>query len=158
MPGPRPKPTRLKLLAGNPGHQKLNDREPQPTLGMPSCPLWLDAEAKAEWKRVAPELKRLGLLAKIDRAALASYCQAWAEFKIAKDELDEHGSRTITTKQGFMLSHPAVGRMKAAWQALRSFAAMFGFDPADRQALHVEPEQEADPFEELIKRGRKRKA
>ncbi len=32
MPGPRPTPTYLKLLRGNPGKRKLNKREPQPQI------------------------------------------------------------------------------------------------------------------------------
>ena len=36
MPGPKPKPTRLKVLQGNPGHQKLPKNEPKPRPIRPS--------------------------------------------------------------------------------------------------------------------------
>ena len=38
MRGRRPKPTRLKLLTGNPGKRPLNDDEPQPQAAIPECP------------------------------------------------------------------------------------------------------------------------
>ncbi len=56
----------------------------------PACPSWLDREGKAEWKRVVPELDRLGLLSKLDRAVLAAYCDVWSKFvglrKVLKDD------------------------------------------------------------------------
>src|ERR1700680_4917197 len=87
MSGPKPKPTTLKLLTGNPGKRPLNDAEPQPLVGDPGCPSWLDAEAKREWKRIAPELVSLGLLTILDRATFAAYCQAWADLHALKTEL-----------------------------------------------------------------------
>ena len=45
MPGPPPKPTKLKLLAGNPGKRPLNENEPEPEAVAPSVPAHLDDEA-----------------------------------------------------------------------------------------------------------------
>lgn len=72
MPGPPRKPTALKILQGNPGHQKLPRNEPKPTADFPTRPGWLEPEAKREWMRVCGELHRLGLLTVVDRAALAA--------------------------------------------------------------------------------------
>ena len=36
------KSKKLKLSAGNPGRRTLNELDPQPTLGEPDCPAWLD--------------------------------------------------------------------------------------------------------------------
>jgi hypothetical protein len=38
MRGRRPKPTRLKVLTGNPGKRPLNMDEPQPEPAIPDCP------------------------------------------------------------------------------------------------------------------------
>jgi phage terminase small subunit len=70
-------PTALKLLAGNPGHRPLNQNEPKPELVAPTCPSHLSREAKREWRRIVPELEKLGLLTRIDRAALAAYATAY---------------------------------------------------------------------------------
>ena len=73
--GPRPVPTNLKLLRGNPGHQVLNTNEPQPLLAPdpPRPPAYLDGHAAEEWDRLAAELYRLKLLTIVDVAALAAY-------------------------------------------------------------------------------------
>lgn len=46
MAGRKPKPTVVKILEGNPGKRKLNDKEPMPVKGMPTCPAWLMKEAQ----------------------------------------------------------------------------------------------------------------
>jgi len=53
----------------------------------PSPPDWLDAEARAEWDRVVPELDAQGLLSGVDRAILTSYSAAWSVLVRAVAEL-----------------------------------------------------------------------
>lgn len=89
--GPPPKPTKLKIAAGNPGKRKLNEREPRPEAKAPAMPAWLSVRAKAEWKRIVPELLRLGLLARVDLAALSGYCQAYAEVEEATRTIEKEG-------------------------------------------------------------------
>ena len=54
--GRKPTPTALKVLEGNPGKRKLNDNEPRPEKKAPSCPKWLEPEAKKEWRRLAKKM------------------------------------------------------------------------------------------------------
>jgi len=91
MPGPRPTPTHLKLLRGNPGHQKLNKEEPQPAPPpeVPEPPAFLDGYARDEWWRVAPELLVLGLLSTVDLMPFAAYCQAYAHWRTAEEALQK---------------------------------------------------------------------
>lgn len=49
---------------------------PEPVDSMPA-PTHLSRTAKSEWARLMDDLKRCGLVTKIDRAALAGYCQAY---------------------------------------------------------------------------------
>jgi phage terminase small subunit len=76
MRGPRPVPSRLKALQGNPGHRRVNPAEPQLDSQVPACPSWLTGEARAEWDRKVAELVPLGMLTAVDGAALAHYCQS----------------------------------------------------------------------------------
>ena len=55
--GRKPKPTALKVLEGNPGKRPLNELEPKPKKQAPSCPSWLEPEAKKEWRRMAKDRK-----------------------------------------------------------------------------------------------------
>lgn len=61
--GRKPKPTALKILEGNPGKRPINENEPIPPKGTVKCPTWLEPEAKKEWKRLAPSLEAMGVLA-----------------------------------------------------------------------------------------------
>ena len=49
----------------------------------------LNSSAKAEWKRLAGEMHRLGILTSLDRAALAAYCQAYGRWVEAERKLKE---------------------------------------------------------------------
>jgi P27 family predicted phage terminase small subunit len=87
--GRKPKPTRLKLITGNPGKRPLNAREPKPAIRVPTCPAHLNPSAKAEWKRLARQMHVLGMISELDRAALAAYCQAYGRWAEAERKLKE---------------------------------------------------------------------
>jgi phage terminase small subunit len=80
MRGRKPKPTALKLIDGNPGKRPIAGREPKPPATQPTCPAHLAATAKSEWKRLAGVLNEIGLLTRIDRTVLATYCQAYGRW------------------------------------------------------------------------------
>src|SRR5438094_577193 len=86
-----PKPTKLKLVTGNPGRRPLNEREPKPLVGEPDMPSFLCEVAKAEWRRMVPILLRMGLLTIADGSCLAGYCLAYADVEFAKAYLKEKG-------------------------------------------------------------------
>jgi P27 family predicted phage terminase small subunit len=87
--GRKPKPTRLKLITGNPGKRPLNAQEPKPAIGVLTCPAHLNPSAKAEWKRLARQMHALGMISELDRAALAAYCQAYGRWAEAERKLKE---------------------------------------------------------------------
>src|SRR5262245_28250904 len=136
--GSAPKPTILKVLAGNPGKRPLNANEPKPTAGKPKCPAWLDAEAKRKWRELVPELDRIGLLTVVDGDALAVYCEAWSCFRRACESLTVNGD-TFTTDNGYLMPRPEVAIRNAARDTLKKFAALFGLDPSSRSRLAVAP-------------------
>ncbi len=154
--GPAPKPTVLKILQGNPGKRPLNKNEPKPKPVAPKCPSWLDKEAKREWKRVAPELERLGLLTVVDGAALAAYCQAYARWKQAEEIIKREGM-TVTTETGYVMPHPAVKIAEKSMQLIRAFCAEFGLTPSSRGRMSLPEQKEEDEFEEFLRRGKAKK-
>lgn len=146
--GRKPKPTALKLLDGNPGKRAINQSEPQPTLGAASCPSWLPRAAKAEWRRVVPELERMGLLAKVDRAALTAFCQAVALAEDAQRDIDQNGL-VVFGAQGGRVKNPAATVVKDAAATIRAFASEFGLTPSARSRLVV-PRGDVDEAERLL--------
>lgn len=154
MPGGRPpKPSKLKELAGNPGKRALNKAEPKPTVKRPPCPKHLQGEARREWNRITKQLLAMGVLTEVDRAALAAYCQCWARWVEAEDAMREPGFRMITTTDnGYPVVSPWLNVANAAMKQMLRFLTEFGMTPSSRSRVTVEKEQEADPFEEFLKR------
>lgn len=142
--GPPPKPTKLKIAAGNPGKRPLNKHEPQPLSRAPRMPTWLSKRAKAEWRRIVPELSQLGLLTRIDLAALTAYCQSYSELEESTRVLDTEGRVCrwpILDKQGVQIgeklkSHPAVQQQRDAARLVKQFISEFGLTPASRTRVH----------------------
>lgn len=151
MAGRRPKPTALKVAQGNPGKRPINLNEPQ-FGGLPTCPAHLDAAAKAEWKRISKELFSAGLLSAVDRAALAAYCQSWSRWVTAEQEIKKNGMVTISLKSGYEIQSPYVGIANTALDQMRKFLIEFGFTPASRSSIAIEPStgQKDDAFEAFM--------
>ena len=140
----------LKLLKGRGDGVDSGGRKVKPTPAFkrvaPNAPSWLSAEAKAEWRRVVPELMRLDILKAEDRASLAAYCETWATYKDAVQTVQREGL-TIEAKQG-RLAHPAVGIARNAGKELRAWAGQFGLTPSAENALALEvgDDGEGNPF------------
>ena len=96
MRGRKAKPTKLKLLEGNPGKKKINKNEPEPDVCIPEMPEWMSDEAKREYMIITPLLKTLGLISKVDKAAIVGYCEAWSHFKDAKALIKKEGLIYVT--------------------------------------------------------------
>lgn len=159
MAGRRPKPTKLKVLEGNPGKRRLNEMEPTPETEIPTRPGWLAPEGKREWTRITRDLQRLGLLTVVDRAALATYCQWWAVFVAAQAVLSDPMRWTFTTANGYTQQVPEVGIAKLASSMMKSYLIEFGLTPASRSRLRVEmPKEQVDPFAEYLAMTGQRKS
>jgi len=157
--GRPPKPTPLKILAGNPGRRPLNTAEPKPDPTPPACPAWLDESARRIWRKLAPKLSRLGLFTSVDGETFAAYCQACAELAWATRKLKKEG-RTLKLKSGYLQQHPAVSMQRSAMHAVRQLGSLFGLDPSSRGRLEIEfgddpnDPEEVDPLQEILNRGK----
>lgn len=154
--GRKPKPTNLKILEGNPGKRPLNMNEPKPDNTMPEMPKWLNAEAKKEWKRVAPELHRIGLLTMADRTALAAYCQSYGKWVAAEKAIQEKGlTFQMLTPEGevrYEQQVPEVGIANTTLNQIRAFCSLFGLDPSSRSKMQLPNEKsKEDAFAKKLK-------
>ena len=152
-PGPRPTPVSLKLARGNPGKRPVLTGQARPTKGA-TLPSDLSGAAKAEWRRLRPELERLGLLTVLDRAALSAYCEAWADFVWAVKTIRTSG-RITKAGNGTCIPHPAVAIKRQSMQRIRELANEFGFSPAARARIDLE-EPGGDPGDDEKWFGKKR--
>ncbi len=154
MASPRPKPTAIKKLEGNRGHRPLPKDEPQPDKTIPSCPSWLSSKAKKEWKRIVPELSRLGLLTIIDRTALACYCDAYSILVRASKEIKDDFTYEYINKEFQTKRHtkPEVAIANDARAQIKAFCIEFGLTPSARSRMIAPGQKEVnDPLEEMLK-------
>ncbi len=157
MTGRKPKPNNLKLVQGNPGKRPINHEEPKPPPIAPKPPAWLHKEGKKEWKRLAPQLEKLGLLTQIDAAAFTCYCECWAQYRDAVEFTHKHGTvYPIKTNDGevkYLQQVPQVGIANQMAKQMRSLCAEFGMTPSSRGRMNVPGEKTPDDFEEFLSRG-----
>lgn len=112
-------------------------------MAAPSCPRWLSPEAKRAWRETVPVLKQMRILTRIDRDALAAYCQTYARWKAAEQFIDQHGEvypiRDEAGKIRYMQPFPQVAIARSYLQVLRSYQQEFGMTPSARTRVHEIP-------------------
>lgn len=165
--GRKPKPTAQKKLEGNGGKRKLNTQEPQfaPIKGF-EPPEWLNEIAALEWCRVAPQLAAQHMLADVDKSQLEAYCVAYSRWRKAESLVEQQIAMSekprpagsvlelplgmeFKAPSGYPQQIPQIGTANTYLAQMRALASEFGFTPAARARLHVEPahkRNEADAF------------
>jgi len=112
----------------------------------PSMPRSLAGEARAEWRRIVPELEKIGLLATIDRAALIRYCSAWADWCELSDLLTRSG-KLIRGQKGNLIRNPLWFLKQDAEQTVTDLARQLGLTPVSRLRAGIEHEMPDDEDE-----------
>jgi P27 family predicted phage terminase small subunit len=138
-------PIELQRLRGNPSRRPLRSG-PQParTEEQPEPLSFLSEDAKGEWRRLAPELHRLGLLTVLDHTAFGAYCMSFARWVAADRQLESEGL-LATGSMGNVVAHPL---FKIAVQSARDMIRIgseFGLTPCGRTRLAAGGYTSPDP-------------
>lgn len=143
MPGPPPKPVKLKALRGEKGANSIRnvavDSKERDRVIDP--PPHLTGEAFAEWCRVAPPLFDIGVLTPIDRTYLALYCESVGVYHDAMRVVEREGI-TVTGANGGIVKNPAYQVARDSSDTMLKYGGRFGLSPADRARLQL-PDAEA---------------
>jgi len=160
--GPKPQPTAIRLLRGNPGNRPFNAHEPTPEPCLPDVPPslvadqtaecdakcgscarcragWGAREAIAEWNRRAPVLFRMRVLTEWDTSAFELYCRAWARYQNAETQIASQGD-VILTAGGYPMQNPFRSVANKALLQCQQFWAEFGMMPSSRTRIGVKPD------------------
>ena len=143
MASTTPVPSKIKKLRGTYRKDRVVPAEPQPAAIPPNPPRWLSRYARSEWRYIVLKLEELGLAAKIDRAELAAYCEAYANFREATEQL-KTAPRVVKTYNGNYVQSPWVSIQNKAAEAMHRYAQQFGMSPSARTRINVaQPEDES---------------
>jgi P27 family predicted phage terminase small subunit len=135
----------LRLLKGNPGKRALNKHEPQPSRSgdVPDPPDYLKGYAAEEWRRIARELYRMGLLTIVDEPMLAAYCMSYAMWRTASEALAKVAEvdpvfkgLVIKTSKGTPIQNPLFLAARQSEADMLRFAGEFGMTPSARARLN----------------------
>jgi P27 family predicted phage terminase small subunit len=124
----------LKLLEGNPGKRKI-EKQPKLEIKNLKCPIWLNKEAKKEWKRVFTLLEKLELISDIDMTIFAMYCQNYARWKQAETELNDENLK-VMGRTGYIVN-PLVKISQTYQTRLKISIEKLGLSPSDRANLDI---------------------
>lgn len=155
MPGPPPKPVELKRRLGNPGKQRLPEPLvvlPAAALAVPEPPRGLLKFGKEAWTR----FWRAGgawLSPEADLTWLLLLCQAHDERGALRRVLRREGHFT-TGSRGQLVTHPAVGQLRALEVQITRWLALGGFTPADRSRLGLAEVRRVSRLEEFFAKQR----
>lgn len=117
----------------------------------PSMPRDLTPEARAEWRRVVPVLKRMGVLATLDRTILIRHCQLWADWVDITAQIAASGRLVRGRMDGTVVRNPLWLMRNDVANALSDIDKQLGLSPMARLragVMHEFDEPEA-PDEEI---------
>lgn len=161
--GPPPKPTALRAIEGNPSHKRrAPGDEPAPPSGRPPQPPHLRPEAARVWGDLCQVLEGMGVLTLADGVALEMLCEAYADWRDARDQIEIHGLtqvRWMVDPEGHMVvggiaPRPEVAMADKAWRRFHAMVAEFGLTPSSRTRVRAEKPAEVDPLEALLAKRR----
>ena len=138
--GRPPKPKAKRAREGN--RRKHKDRRVTPEFRAPlpeelQPPSWLDAAAKKIWADLVPELQKEGVLAVVDKGALAIACQSYSDLVDARQQLKK-------VKSGTKAWWRETQRAQHAVKTFKAFATEFGLTPSSRMRLDLAPDDPDD--------------
>jgi len=149
--GPKPKPTALRILEGNPSRRELNADEPVIRF-LPTMPEEVAADplAATEWGRIFTVMPD-GVYTAADEAMLAQYATVRSIIKRALAEIENFGimiDDPLTNKDGNIVGYrrkknPALEVWKSAHVILIQVADRLGLSPGMRSKLSIPKVSEA---------------
>jgi P27 family predicted phage terminase small subunit len=157
--GRKPRPTAAKLLDGNPGRRPINLAEPLPpevTTAFDEPPIELAADpaqpeglavARAEWRRLAPMLRRCRQITEADRTALLALCLEWDRYLEARAKAYP---RVVKTQSGYFMPNPWLAIQTKALALCLKLWPELGLTPSSRTRVAADgPGPGGDAFSEF---------
>lgn len=141
-------PAVVHLLNGNRGKKSFGDLMDEVNgagapVAAPPMPTCLSDGAVAEWERVIPDLILLGWVSTLDGMALATYCEAVADWQRFRRRIADLNAMADSKDEGDIQTFATGAKQVSVWRQLANDAekranaagAQFGFSPMSRRNL-----------------------
>lgn len=138
--GPKPTPSAIKVARGTWRADRAAPNEPTVT-GKPTCPTWLQPEARKEFRRLVRLLSDMGVIGSVDGNALSRYVTTWLRWRQAVQMLEKNGEM-VEAHDRFgnpsgMKQSPYAYLARSLAEQLDKLEAAFGLNPSARSRITV---------------------
>lgn len=106
------------------------------------APAWMSKDAKAEWRRVFPVLRKRRILTAADLGSLENYCVALGQVREMERTLQTEGH--VFIGEAGPKRHPAVAIQADAMTRSLRLASELGLTPVSRSRPAVRKEDDVD--------------
>jgi P27 family predicted phage terminase small subunit len=132
----------MKAQRGTFRADRAAPNEAQP-IGKPTCPAWLNKDAKKEFRRLTRLLSDMGLLGAVDANALTRYCSTWVRWRQSVQLLEKSGEVTVYKDEAGKVKavQPSAfaSIVRGLSEELSRIEAAFGMNPSSRSRINVAP-------------------
>ena len=133
-------PTEIKKQRGTLRKDRINDNEPKLPSVIPPIPTWLSEDGQKAFSELSTLLHDMSVLTQADELALTLLCDAYSEYKKAKEVVNELGSTMeVTSREGNTKSviRPEVQIANQSFVRVFQLLKEFGLTPSSRAKVNA---------------------
>ena len=133
-------PTEIKKQRGTLRQDRMNDNEPNLPCVIPPIPTWLSEDGQKAFSELSTLLHDMSVLTQADELALTLLCDAYSEYKKAKEVVNELGSTMeVTSREGNSKSviRPEVQIANQSFVRIFQLLKEFGLTPSSRAKVNA---------------------
>jgi P27 family predicted phage terminase small subunit len=148
--GRKPVPSHLKAVKGTVRPCRVNRDEPKPAADDIAPPEGMSKLALSHWRTVSRHLQEARIITNIDTTALMIYCEVYATWRDATDQINKYGS-VVMGKDEYPVRSPYLMVAQKSFEQMKAMMTEFGMTPSSRTRIKVvEPEAKPnDPWDTL---------
>lgn len=133
-------PTEIKKQRGTLRADRVNPNEPKLTPSKPPIPSWLSDDGKGAFVELSNLLFDMSVLTEADTLSLTLLCDAYSEYKKAKEIINELGATMqVTSREGNTKSvvRPEVQIANQSFVRVFQLLKEFGLTPSSRAKVNA---------------------
>jgi len=133
-------PTELKKQRGTLRKDRLNENEPKLPSVIPPIPTWLSEDGQKAFSELSNLLHDMSVLTQADELALTLLCDAYSEYKKAKEVVNQLGATMeVTSREGNSKSviRPEVQIANQSFVRVFQLLKEFGLTPSSRAKVNA---------------------